>query len=311
VLELDATFNTNNLGLLLFVAVGITHTERSFPAAFAFGGVEDGATFRFFFECLKELIFINNIPLPRVLVSDQASGLMTVIDDSLLNTISQLCEWHGAENIRKKVASKRYTKEKREEIHSATWTYIKSASSEELERNRASLYLLLDNPEINYVIENWLSKEARIIRYHTEKYPNFGIHGTSRNEGMHPVVRDIINPQLSLATVVVRLSATVDRIYRDLLDSEHESRIQRPRGVDVRGFAIVLNKIFNTAVNRIAPEWECAKEMAGSITEKSEAFFASPCECTIIARFGLPCRHKLLRAAREGFSLPISLVHPR
>jgi hypothetical protein len=42
---------------------------------------------------------------------------MTVIDNSFLNTISQLCEWHGAENIRKKIASKRYTKEKKEEIY--------------------------------------------------------------------------------------------------------------------------------------------------------------------------------------------------
>jgi hypothetical protein len=75
------------------------------------------------------------------------------------------------------------------------------------------------------VVENWLLKEVRIIRCHTEKYPNLGVYGTSRNEGMHPVVRDIINPQLSLVTVVVRLSATVARIYRDLLDSEHESKI--------------------------------------------------------------------------------------
>jgi MULE transposase domain len=88
VFELDATFNTNNLGLLLFVAVGITHTERSFPAAFAFGGAEDGVIFRFFFECFKELIFINNISLSRVFVSDQALGLMIIIDDSLSNTIS-------------------------------------------------------------------------------------------------------------------------------------------------------------------------------------------------------------------------------
>jgi hypothetical protein len=79
----------------------------------------------------------------------------------------------------------------------------------------------------------------------------------------------------------------------------------------VRGFAVVLNNISNTAVNKIAPEWECAKEMAGPITERSEALLASSCECTIIVRFGLPCRHKLLRAAREGFSIPISLVHPR
>jgi hypothetical protein len=91
-LELDATFNTNNLGLLLFVVIRITHTGRSFPAAFAFGGVENGAIFGFFFECLKELIFIDEISFPRVFVSDQASGLITVIDNSLLNTISQLCE---------------------------------------------------------------------------------------------------------------------------------------------------------------------------------------------------------------------------
>jgi hypothetical protein len=161
------------------------------------------------------------------------------------------------------------------------------------------------------VVKNWLPKETRIIRCHTEKYPNLNVHGTSRNEGMHPVVRDIINPQLSLATVVIRLSATVARIYRDLLDSEHESKIQRPRGIDVRGFAVILNKISNTAINKIAPEWECAKEMVGPITKRSEALLAFSCEYTTIALFSLLCRHKLLRAAREGFPLSISFVHSR
>jgi MULE transposase domain len=108
VLELDATFNTNDLGLLLFVAVGITHTERSFPVAFSFGGHEDQESFRFFFHCLKELIFVDDVPLPRVLVSDQAGGLLSVVDTSLPCVISQLCEWHGAENVRKRVASKKY-----------------------------------------------------------------------------------------------------------------------------------------------------------------------------------------------------------
>jgi hypothetical protein len=134
---------------------------------------------------------------------------------------------------------------------------------------------------------------------------------TSRNEGMHLVVRDIINPQLSLATVVVRLSATVARIYRNLLDSEHESRIQRPRKVDVRGFVTVLNKISNIIINKIAPEWECAKEMAVPIIERSETLFTFFCEYIIIARFSLLYRHKLLRAIREGFSLPISFIYPR
>jgi hypothetical protein len=75
------------------------------------------------------------------------------------------------------------------------------------------------------VVENWLLKKARIIRCHTEKYPNLSIHGTSRNEDMHFIVRDIINSQLSLVIVIIRLSATVTRIYRDLFNSKHESKI--------------------------------------------------------------------------------------
>jgi hypothetical protein len=87
-LKLDVTFNTNNLGLLLFVIIRITHTERSFLAAFVFGGVKNSAIFRFFFEYLKKLIFINNISLSRVLISDQALDLIIVIDNSFPNIIS-------------------------------------------------------------------------------------------------------------------------------------------------------------------------------------------------------------------------------
>jgi hypothetical protein len=72
-----------------------------------------------------------------------------------------------------------------------------------------------------------------------------------------------------------------------------------------------LNKIITAAVNRISPEWECAKEMAEFITERSEPLFVFRCNCIIIARFGLSCQHKFLRVAKEGFSFLIFLVHPR
>ena len=83
------------------VAVGITHTECSFPAAFSFCHAENTLSFEFFIQCLKDIIFIDDIPLPRVLVSDQAAALMTCLPVRLPGVISQLCEWHGAENIRK------------------------------------------------------------------------------------------------------------------------------------------------------------------------------------------------------------------
>src|SRR6266498_1726757 len=60
-LEIDATFNTNRLKMLLFILVGITHIEKSFPGAFSFEGVENAESFTFIFKYLRELVFIDDI----------------------------------------------------------------------------------------------------------------------------------------------------------------------------------------------------------------------------------------------------------
>ena len=49
-IENDATFNTNATKLLLFVAVGVTNTNQSFPAAFSFATQESEVSYNFFFE---------------------------------------------------------------------------------------------------------------------------------------------------------------------------------------------------------------------------------------------------------------------
>ena len=56
--------------MLLFVLVGITYTEKSFPSAFSFEDTEDAESFTFIFKCLRKLVFIDDIPSFKVLVSD-------------------------------------------------------------------------------------------------------------------------------------------------------------------------------------------------------------------------------------------------
>lgn len=36
-----------------------------------------------------------------------------------------------------------------------------------------------------------------------------------------------------------------------------------------------------------------------------------PCTCTLVERFGLPCRHYLERGYDEVIPLPLTLVHSR
>ncbi|SRR6266536_3232375 len=90
VFKIDATFNTNRLKMLLFILVKITYTEKSFLGAFSFGSVEDAESFIFIFKYLRELVFIDDISSFRILVSDQATGLISIISVEQPETISQL-----------------------------------------------------------------------------------------------------------------------------------------------------------------------------------------------------------------------------
>ncbi len=89
-LEIDTIFNTNRLKILLFILIRITYTEKSFSGAFSFGDTEDTESFTFIFKYLRELVFIDDIPSFRVLVSDQATGLISIIPIEQPETISQL-----------------------------------------------------------------------------------------------------------------------------------------------------------------------------------------------------------------------------
>lgn len=157
-MELDATFNTNALKMLLFVAVGVTNCNKTFPAAFSYAISESEVAFNWFFTCLNEEVF-DDCPPPSVCLGDQAKGLMAALPTSLPGCIRQLCAWHAAENIAAAVLkSKGHSKDERDEIHDATWAWIKSSTVAEMEENRGELLALLNEEEKRYMQKNWFSK---------------------------------------------------------------------------------------------------------------------------------------------------------
>ena len=46
-------------------------------------------------------------------------------------------------------------------------------------------------------------------------------------------------------------------------------------------------------------------------TNKFDNLALQNCRCELLHRFGLPCKHYLLRAFQQGQPIPRSLVHPR
>jgi hypothetical protein len=130
-IEVDTTFNTNNLRLPLIILTGIANTRISFPAAFCFAPSESKAAFDFVFEKMREIVW-DEFPLPKVILGDQAKGLSASIPYSLPGTIGQFCEWHTSESIKKRLLDNGYGREKLNSIKPLIWSYLQAETPEAL-----------------------------------------------------------------------------------------------------------------------------------------------------------------------------------
>ena len=91
-MEIDVTFRTNNLKLLLISVVGIISIERSFPGCLSFSRFDNKDTYDFLFDFINARVFSDVVPLPRVMVADQEKGLIASYTKKLLGIQLQHCE---------------------------------------------------------------------------------------------------------------------------------------------------------------------------------------------------------------------------
>ena len=76
IIIVDATFRTNTHRFSLLIANGVDSTGYIFPFLFSWTLNEFTKTFRFFFECMSELVFNENTQPPEVLLTDQTADVL-------------------------------------------------------------------------------------------------------------------------------------------------------------------------------------------------------------------------------------------
>ena len=136
------------------------------------------------------------------------------------------------------------------------------------------------------------------VKYGTQKRHSF-------SESLHPVIKEILNPQLRLAEAVNRLNTTIRQKLKALAEEEIKSGLKLPRTLDKRAFTQLIDTISIYAVELIASEWEDTKDQV------DRDVLPSACQCELLLRYGLPCRHHLQEVYRSGMPIPRSLCHSR
>lgn len=177
----DATFNTNHLNMPLSTLVGVTNTLQSFQIGYCFIFLESAKAFAFMNLCLRDLLFNDSYPSPCVIIGDFAAGLtaamlkeqkttcaeagmairqeleITYLHSSSLDEIGtdcvlQLCSWHAAEAIKKRLITKGYPIKRRKALHDLIWEWIKSPTKTDLLKRRNALLAELHQKEKDYLI---------------------------------------------------------------------------------------------------------------------------------------------------------------
>ena len=92
VIQFDATFNTNAMKMLLFVSIGVTNTNMTFPVAFSFALTESQVATTAFLVFLNEEVWIEGTAPPRVGIVDQGKGMWASLEQMMPSLPRQLCQ---------------------------------------------------------------------------------------------------------------------------------------------------------------------------------------------------------------------------
>ncbi|KAG5535845.1 hypothetical protein RHGRI_023570 [Rhododendron griersonianum] len=155
VLMMDCTYKTNKYKFPLLQIVGVTSTEMTFCAAFAFMECEKMENYTWVLEKLKGMMDPN--ALPSVIITDRELALMNAITNVFPHATNLLCRWHIGKNVLAK-CRKMFDDKMWEEFICSWGLVVLSASVAQYEE---CLCVLKHDFEmvpaaLEYVEKNWL-----------------------------------------------------------------------------------------------------------------------------------------------------------
>ncbi len=230
----------------------------------------------------------------------------------------QLCAWHAAEAIKKRLLkSGRYSQEKRLDLSNLIWRWIKSPDLQALEKSRDALLKALRPPEAEYLTTFYRPKERAFIYAFTSKLPNLGMNTTQRAESAHVVAKRGLSKNLPLYKAVEKLTERLLQLDKDYDARINQERVVYPRLLDRDFFYLCLHRITHYALNLSMEELIKAKELLDTLEKRGDLYdsfepsVGCRLECSLPLRFGIPCRCWMAYFYSRDLPIPLNLFHPR
>jgi hypothetical protein len=157
--------------------------------------------------------------------------------------------------VKRRLANKRYKKEEREDLMRLVWAYIQSASEDDLETNRTVMMEAMRPGERTYINTHWRPKERQVIRCYTSLNPNLNYFSSQRDEGMHPIVKTVLNHQIRLDEAVRRLNEEMTMALKRLQEAEQNDKARNRRVLKQNSWYLVREVVASWALKTVESQW--------------------------------------------------------
>ena len=128
---------------------------------------------------------------------------------------------------------------------------------------------------------------------------------TGTGKCYHRPLKKVTNGQLSLEDFDSAISTKILSILKDFSMDEDRPLIDADLALDMNAFRDLVNVVSIDAIRRIEKEWLLLHELTNEAGTTD--IDLGSCECELLLRFSLPCKHHLLQAcqsARAAYHFP-------
>ena len=295
VFVMDCTYKVNKFNMPLLNIVGITATNHSFNAAFAFLSNECEASYEWVLRQFSAIV-----SSPTVIVTDRELAIMNAIKIVFPGAINILCIWH----IEKNILSHCKPSFPNEDIWNdflQNWSDVVFADSEEMFSENFQLLRVtfgeLYPSCVDYLERNWIPRRFNFARAWIGKHPHLGIISSSRAEGIHFVTKNYVNMRKhNLLTVHEKLSLMLRNQFTELSKLNSRQSFIKLHGHNIKIFKKLLGNISHFALDLLSKEYA----MIGDNTACTGLFSST---------YGMPCRHALQTIVQTGMEDDPSSIH--
>ena len=108
--------------------------------------------------------------------------------------------------------------------------------------------------EQRYIDTHWRPKERQVIRAYTSLNANLNCFSSQRDEGQHPVIKTVLNPQIRLDQAVQALANEMKRTVERLFKAEQIDKVKNRRMLEQNVWFNVRDKVANWPLLKVEQE---------------------------------------------------------